>query len=107
MEGAKIHIPELKTVEQKKGFLIVCPFNNYIEQKEKFFSEHPDIQIHEELKNISYSQVEVPNTKDILSINKTVVQNVVMVVYGLVYSEKTSDTKLDFKGFSNEPNQDM
>lgn len=76
-------------MKEKRATCIICSVENYILEKSKFFEQHPNAKILEEIKTLSMGLVEVP---DPTFIGKTKQVQQLLVYYMVVYEEKIIST---------------
>jgi len=74
-------------VKRAKGFSIMCPFQEYPQQRENFFSKNPGCKVIEEIKTLTLAQMqmapmEIPGMRSI-----QVPQQVTMIHWAIVYEE--------------------
>lgn len=76
-------------MKKKKPFAFVIGFDNYIEEREKFFKEHPDCTVIEEIKTLSYNFVQEDFRQRLkgIEIPKMQPQVIVMLTWGIIIEE--------------------
>lgn len=74
-------------LKKKLGHAIVCPFEQYVDEKKKFFDLHPNAKVVEEIKTLMIGQVEVPDPQ---IIGRTRPGQALMIMWAIVYEEKVN-----------------
>lgn len=75
----------MDSLKKKLGHAIICPFDQYIKQKEDFFSQHPNAKIIEEIKSLFIGQIGIPDSRIIGAVKPV---QALMISWAIVYEEK-------------------
>jgi hypothetical protein len=84
-----LNFPDILTLQKKKqGVAIICPFSEYVSQKDKWIADHPKAVILEEIQNVFLQTIQVPDIgiiKGFKAPNEP--QNIIMIIDAIVYEE--------------------
>jgi hypothetical protein len=75
---------KLQPNKKRSGFALITPFQQYPDQRTKFFAEHTGVKILEEIKTLSVGEIEVP---DPVLIGRTKKQQTILIAWGIVFEE--------------------
>lgn len=82
-------------IKKKLGGVIICPFDQYLKQKEQWFKDHPTATIDKQDQfrsisvqniNLAASGIHIPGAPE--------TQQVIMVIWAFVFEELVEETAL-------------
>jgi len=79
-------------MKKELGHSVVCPFQNYIDEKRKFREAHPKAAIIEEIKTLFLAVANVPHLPGLQM--QAGPQQVLMIAWAVVFREDVSEVTM-------------